>query len=1139
MDRALDRRLLAGALEGLENLPTTDELRTMLADAEVEAFFAGEPDIGDRLLETAWNLHHVGTVRPALALYGRTRQVQANAVAAHIFDLALGRDDVQEGERLVLTFASQISYIRGDRTPNATAMGRRLLPPQPSLLTAPGRTSLELGCAFLTLDRRRTRNLLEAIRPQLDQYEQQLGQTANLDSPLAAAIGVARGIGLFQRYLGNGDSGDLDAARQQFLLGATARGSERDLDSRWVAANLLDLCDDLGGSSVWAVLPEGTPPAVARAMTLGDPPVLALWPPQISLLGHAALNPLRAEVRRAVLAFPTSAGKTLFTHLIIANHLATCESGVCVVAPSHSLCREIRQGLDGRLWLLRTRTEEDGPLGDLSSVRGRVVVMTPEKLAARLRADERQLLADFGLFVLDEAHLVGDESRGWTFETTIARLHQLTRETEHRLVLVSAALGGTATIHSWLDLEAPPVSDIAKWRGPRRLHATYVTQVKQGSRRTEPPQGRQRLPRTVEDLIGVVHLFVDQGKAVASRAAPLGTVTRAGTQRTRPSVAEQLRPVVLLAAMSGAVLTVHARKKTAEDLARSITEELPVREEAAGIRRLAEQRLGAAHPLVQMLDHGVAYHHAALPDDIQAEIESAVRSGALSVVCATTTLTDGLNLPVRTVIICDRGWPEGGDQFNLVINSADLLNAAGRAGRAGRETEGWIIVVREPYGPDPRDALKALDRDQPIRSSLATQVAFTELGAYEALLSETADLVLTDVPREVDSFLSYCWYLADAAELLEPGSAPTAVVEGVRATLAWHQLPEHVRSRWEALAGRVATQYQSMQEGQRRRWAKTGVPLSANAVLDQVATSALVDVEAMDDFDALDPLELLTTLLDGRRLELLLSLVPERQRRFKRKRYGRTELADVDIRALILDWLAGKDLVYLTERHLADVEPGPDESYRYEQLNGFLTSVCEHHLPWVLGIIMDWLNPAVLAILCDDLPAYLHFGVADPVALTLLKGGIRSRRLAVVVGNDALVAQVGLDDLRSWLIQLGPSEWRSRFQAGPGEVADLLLYLHDAAAGTSASLLEGGTAQVGVEMLSDEQIGDNLLVVDYATDSDGFPRVAAVDVDSAPVAFVAASAHQALATLLDAGFRLSGALAPGDRPSLLVRMDAE
>src|SRR5690606_15194996 len=125
--------------------------------------------------------------------------------------------------------------------------------------------------------------------------------------------------------------------------------------------------------------------------------------------------------------------------LLIAQHLAAVGTGVCFVAPSHSLCREVRDGLDRRLWALRKFVAADGPLGDPGRAHAPVVVMTPERLAARLRSGEQALLDEFGLFVLDEAHLVDDETRGWTFETTISRLHALTLHTDHRIFLISAA----------------------------------------------------------------------------------------------------------------------------------------------------------------------------------------------------------------------------------------------------------------------------------------------------------------------------------------------------------------------------------------------------------------------------------------------------------------------------------------------------------------------------------------------------------------------------------------------------------------------------------------------------------------------------------------------------------------------------
>ena len=84
------------------------------------------------------------------------------------------------------------------------------------------------------------------------------------------------------------------------------------------------------------------------AMTLGDPPVLSLWPPQLDLLDGTP-NPLDPAVRRLVLSFPTSAGKTLMAQYIVAAHVASGAGSACVVVPTHSLGRELQRDLDRRL----------------------------------------------------------------------------------------------------------------------------------------------------------------------------------------------------------------------------------------------------------------------------------------------------------------------------------------------------------------------------------------------------------------------------------------------------------------------------------------------------------------------------------------------------------------------------------------------------------------------------------------------------------------------------------------------------------------------------------------------------------------------------------------------------------------------
>lgn len=644
---------------------------------------------------------------------------------------------------------------------------------------------------------------------------------------------------------------------------------------------------------------------------------------------------------------------------------------------------------------------------------------------------------------------------------------------------------------------------------------------------TIPPQGRQRLPRTAIDMKGVVNLYVDDGEAVATRSATLGQAVTAGKSTKQPSRSAQLAPIVHLAAQSGSVLTVHATKIAAERLAAELASGRAERSEAMPVVRLAEQRLGDTHPLVSVLRSGVAYHHAALPSDVQAEIEGAVRSGAIEIVCATTTLTEGINLPVRTVIVCERGFYDG-TKFHQFIDSADLMNAAGRAGRAGRETEGWVVINYEFGATSPRQALRELDKQHDIRSTLNVESAVTELEEYEALVHATAVLVLADVPPVVDGFLAYCWYLADVADVLNPDDRRAKVIEGIRHTLAWQQLPTVIQTRWEALAERVAVAYEGTEPTKRRRWARSGARLSANAVLEAVAQGVADAVGPLTGPERNDPVIVLGTILGEGRFEQLLGLVQERDYRFKRKRYGPTELVAVDVGTLVLDWVRGVPLADLVASHLGGVDATEDDGYRFEQLSTFLTRVCEHHLPFVLGTILEWINADLVDELCPALPAHVHFGVADTHALELLMRGVRSRRLAVVVGERARAAGIESGSLKSWLTDLGAQAWRTEFEAGAAEVGDLLQFVHDPTAAIGGALLDGETVRVALDPATAAWGPIEELAVSWSLTDDS-PRPLVITNGSGEiVGTIRAAEHRHLAVLADAGFQLLASPGAGD-----------
>jgi hypothetical protein len=122
----------------------------------------------------------------------------------------------------------------------------------------------------------------------------------------------------------------------------------------------------------------------------------------------------------------------------------------------------------------------------------------------------------------------------------------------------------------------------------------------------------------------------------------------------------------------------------------------PLPEALSLVQRYLASEMGKEFELVNLLARGIGVHHAGLPDDARTLIEMLTEDGLIKVLCATNTISQGLNFPVAGVFLTSTALPYGEK-----MSSREFWNLAGRAGRIQHGTPG---VVGLASGDDARQA---------------------------------------------------------------------------------------------------------------------------------------------------------------------------------------------------------------------------------------------------------------------------------------------------------------------------------------------------------------------------------------------------------------------------------------------------
>ena len=368
--------------------------------------------------------------------------------------------------------------------------------------------------------------------------------------------------------------------------------------------------------------------------------------------------PAADDVIEAMIDWSADNGRTLYPHqeaailellsgnnVILSTPTGSGKSMVALAAHAKA-CAAASSGSGGRSWYtapvkaLVTEKffdlcEQLGPehvgmmTGDSSFNADAPVMCCTTEILAYMALREGPL-TDADTVVLDEFHFYADPDRGWAWQVPLLELTKAT------FLLLSATLGDTRAL----------ADDLT-----RRTHRHTV--VINDSVRPVPLRYEYRyelLHHVIEDL-------------VASDAAPLYLVNF--TQADAVEQANSLASVVKLGSDAKAIV--------ASELAKS---PMPP---------------GFGRDLARLLRNGVGVHHAGMLPRHRRLVERLTQRGVLKVISGTDTLGVGVNLPIRTVVFTRLYKFDGSG--SRMLSAREFHQIAGRAGRAGYDTEGLVVAL--------------------------------------------------------------------------------------------------------------------------------------------------------------------------------------------------------------------------------------------------------------------------------------------------------------------------------------------------------------------------------------------------------------------------------------------------------------
>lgn len=885
------------------------------------------------------------------------------SLVASIFEHAarIKTEENEESQRFWLR--ASLSYLQAKKSANSIVCAKRA---NALLKTKDDLQSEVIDIVHALLMRR-----LDLIRPNselrrtLQAAVQKNGFSSIMEqSQTLGLFELVNGVVAISDYLKDGKAedswrGHLDRALRHFMTSGDAYMT-------WLVSRLEKGSSKLLENALWN-LRDIVPDTIIKAFTQHPKaPIFDLWDNQ--LLAIRAILGSNAR-KNYSLIMPTSAGKTLVASIVAAKELISRPGNCFYVTPYKALVTEVAEFLS--LYLpsvgihvsyLPGKYDAIPELDDLVGRSGRMYVLTPEKLDLLWRTSDPRV-KDSAIFIFDEIQNITEEGRGLRLELLVSKIK---KSFSHgaRVILLSAVIpeSNLASLVEWLGRSNSDGSFL-KWKPTRTLEAVFW-------------RGR------MDDNRGDIH-YIDRFNIVG--------ILPPTQQYTRRNDASEL--ALKYEKRLGPVLVYCNSKDEAELMATAITNKAEIDLQDKKVLEKAAEEIGSIlgrnYPLHEMIMKGVAYHHASLPDSVKKIIEDLGRRGILRIICCTTTLVEGVNLSVGTVIISSTF------QGSVSMDGLKLRNLAGRAGRALKDTEGHVVLM-----------------DAAARQSLTDDAYARFESRFFQYLSGIAsiDKFDTDIDALESDLLSRFYKREISTNDVEDGAKKI-----LESTLFYKQ--SNVDEYRSALASvqnhtrKVSGFLPNLDETELKVFAETGLGIRHCQSLNELAKRFAAGQELMFRSNNEVNWSQVMQLVDA-------CLLPSTA-------FG------VRIRKIINDplkavqgWLYGKTLLEIAQ----EIEKNPSRKVM-RATSTFLYGYVADEVSWACAALLKLIDQNKSKEISQNLdyeyyllPSYLTYGVSNPAGLLLRLAGMEDREMVNrLVSGYKVPQQNGKIDwigVISWIINL-------------------------------------------------------------------------------------------------------------------------